>query len=362
MLPSSDASMKFLVLTLLFVTSLTTSGCFNPFECPLALLALCGGADPAETRSVDEFYPLALGGVAPDWDIVSVEEDLEYEQLRFTTANPSLLDLEIPAGETSYESAGAAQLIPIDVGITTNTIETISNGESDVVLTYETITPPQKLIQILIAESQGPMAREAKLDDAGQVKRGSISPTGEALAHVIRNRVELIRETETPGLFAADDFDFYADPPTSEYDAVIEAHLGGIYQFSPVDPSDINHDIYLNADERANLDESLLQRAYDQAVVSAAFVFSGTLTDSTRDAFGFYSPTDEEYDVLEAALLSKTRDLPENIGTGDDQFPAFAPIQILILSNIVTRTEESTVPAFVFVRTRTAEEPAVIAN
>lgn len=348
--------MQKIFFTWIILLLISLTGCVNP------LSWIYKNDGDGNTRDVEDIFPLALGGVAPGWDIVSVDDDVSFEQLRFTTDETRILHFEIPDGFSSFEEARSAKLVPISVGTANGEIDAIEEGEADLVREFMTITPPQELIQILIGEARGQLAREAILDENGVLEPGSISRTGEAVAAVIRNRVEKILVTGAPALFAVEGALFDSDPPASEYEAVIEAEANDIFQFSPVDPDDINHDIYLYARERTNFDEEALQHAYDQATTTAAFVFSEEIDDPTGGAFGFYSPTEMQYNALEAAFLSETTNLPENVGTSDAEFPAFAPIQILILSDIATRNEWSDIPSFVFIRSRMASEPAVIAE
>ena len=141
---------------------------------------------------------------------------------------------------------------------------------------------------------------------------------------------------------------------------MIEAESNGVYQFSPLDPDDVRNEVYFQAAARADIEEDANLVAYDQAVSAAAFVFSDDTEDPTDGAFGFYSPTAIQYQKVEEALLSETTTLPTGIGTSDAQFPFFAPIQIVILPYVAGRADDETIPAFVFIRERESDEPAVV--
>ena len=224
----------------------------------------------------------------------------------------------------------------------------------------EITIPPQKLIQVLVGEARGEIAREATLEN-NQVKSTSVSVTGNALGAVIRNRINLINETSNPSLFVADPTAYSSNPDISYYEAVIEANSSGNYQFLPVDPEDSSHDEYEQASDRSTV-SSDLQMSYDQALLTAGGIFNDSTDDPTSESFGFYSPSPEEYQSLRSALSNPENvggQLPENCGTSDSSFPALAPIQVLLLPEIAPSGTHADIPAFVFIRSRMSTEATV---
>jgi hypothetical protein len=310
-------------------------------------------------RDVSGQLAVSLGGVAPQQGEILIDEALT--SLTFENNDPDLFDLEFRPGFSSFSAGKGARVIPRETGIGYVTPFVNGRGRDPI----EIVIPPQKLVQILLGEARGELDREATTEGTGdeeRVKPGSVSVTGEAVAAVIRNRIDLINEEGSPSLFLADAGDYGSDPPLSYYDAVIEASNGEVFQFSPVKPGDPSHEIYLDAEAREDMDENLLI-AYDQAVLTAAEAFSGDVFDLEGDptggAFAFYSPTPTQSALLEDTLESGSKELPEGCGTSDANFPAFAPVQVLILREIAPSVLGGGVPSFVFVRFRSNLEPAI---
>jgi len=297
-----------------------------------------------------------MGGVQTDWDVLHSDDD-DYDELGFTSNPDGLVDFAVPAGSSSFEEAGAARLLPMDSGVATVDIQ--YDGETGE--THNAIIPPQTLIQILIGEAHSALGREIA-DSGGEVHTDSRSLVGEALAWVIRNRIDLSDAANNPGLFAADDNLFYSNPPASAYDAIILAEENGQYQFAAVDPNDANHANFVDSASRADLSSNDLRLSYDQAVLSAAQVFADLVGDPTHGAFAFYTPTQAQYTNLLTALFAEVTALPPNIGVSDADFPVFIPIQVVILLDIVSQDDGNDVPSFVFVRERISTDPAVTAT
>lgn len=308
------------------------------------------GSVTQKTKDVSGKLSLALGGVAPGWELLKIDES--PNSLDFSTQDTDLIELAIPPGFSSYIEAKTAEVTPKEVGIAYVT-PTVNSRERDPI---QVTISPQKLIQILVGEARGQLTREATLDD-DQVQTSSVSVTGDALGAVIRNRINKINEAESPGLFKADAALYTSNPPVSYYEAVIE---GGdeTYQFSPVDPTDPTHKFYLNAAQREDLKDDNLA-AYDQAVLTAAEIFNEGTEDPTNGAFAFYSPSENEYEALQESLESGRLDLPSGAGTSDARYPSLAPVQVLILQDVASATSRDSRPSFVFVRERNETEPAV---
>jgi len=328
------------------------------FALPAILIACALAGCPGLTGSDDEGVTkgekdvsgklsVALGGSASDHDTIVVNEPLTT--LEFENNDPDLFDLNV--------SGNTARVLPHESGI--GYVTPIVDGTArDPV---EVTIPPQRLIQILIGEARGELDREATMETktgGDTVAPGSVSVTGDAVATTIRNRINLINDGGSPSLFVADATDYESDPPLSYYDAVIEATNGSVYQFSPVKPGDPSHAVYLDAEAREDVDENLLV-AYDQAVLTAAAVFNGDTEDPTGGAFAFYSPTPTQAALIQDGLESGAKDLPSGCGTSDANFPAFAPVQVLVLPEVAPSIAGAGVPAFVFVRARSNLEPAV---
>lgn len=300
-------------------------------------------------REVDVSGKIAvgLGGSAPGADVITIDE--AFTTLTFENNDPDLFDLDV-SGDT-------VRVIPRDAGI--GYVTPFVNGRARDPI--EVTIPPQRLVQILLGEARGELDREATTEAAGvseRVKPGSVSVTGDAVAAVIRNRIDLINDGGAPSLFLADEGDYESNPPVSYYDAVIEATNGTVYQFSPVKPGDPSHAVYLDAEAREDVDPDL-RVAYDQAVLTAASVFNTDTEDPTGGAFAFYSPTVTQQEALNEALASGARELPAGCGTSDTNFPAFAPVQVLILDDVAPSVTGAGIASFVFVRTRADFEPAV---
>ncbi|MBI1909971.1 MAG: hypothetical protein HYS22_07370 [Deltaproteobacteria bacterium] len=334
----------------------------------LFFLLACGAFDspdptatevvPTRERDSEDQLSLALGGVGPGMDEVSVKGDTGGQPVDFDTGDKELFEFQPLEGFNSFTDGGGARVIPKKVGLG-QIWYTLAGKQA---LITEVTTPPQVLIQILIGEARGQLAGEAKTGtDGKKVDPSSVSPSADGVSAVIRNRIALIEEKGSPGLFVADKTRYYSSPPTSHYEAVIEASSKGGYQFSPVNPDDPTHEKYLAAASRekvVGLEENM-DTAYDQAVLTAADAFNEAMEDPTGGAFAFYSPTAEQYENLRQALESETKTFPANAGTSDAQFPAFSPIQVLILKNVSPQQFDNITPSFVFVRQREKTEPAV---
>lgn len=243
--------------------------------------------------------------------------------------------------------------LPFD--ITGSDAETTGSGGQSPDASKLTTKPPQELVRILLAEARGQIASEVKATSPN-----FRSLTAEAIAAVVRNRVELIDLRKQPGFFQADPTDYYANPPASKYRAVIEARSPtGVPQFNPTDPAYESYDIWQKATDKKNLDEELWP-AYDQSYIVAAGIYDGSIEDPTGGAFGFFSPTAAQYELINAALDSETTTLPANAGKSDASYPALKPIQFLVLDGLAPKSSREPYPAFIFVRSRTASEPAVV--
>ncbi|MDO8462303.1 MAG: hypothetical protein Q7S98_05540 [Deltaproteobacteria bacterium] len=313
---------------------------------------------PTRDRDTDNKLSVALGGVGPGMDEILVNGNNSKEPIDFETEDNNLFTFESLAGKGSFTEGNGGRVIPKDIGIA-KVWYTLSGKIQTI---YEITVPPQTLVQILVGEGRGQLATEAKMDGTGtEIDLSSVSPTGDALGAVIRNRIKLIDEKKSPGLFAADRTRYYSDQPSSSYDAVIEASSKGGFQFSPVDPNDPTHTKYLAAGSRDNLKgmETDLLTAYDQAVLTGGDTFNDSMEDPTNGAFAFYSPTAAQYENLREALETGTSKFPADAGTSDAQFPAYAPIQVLILESVSDQPSGKNLPSFVFVRKRESGVAAV---
>ncbi len=286
-------------------------------------------------KDVSGKLAVALGGSREGVDEIIFDQ--VFSSLDLANNNADLFSLE-------FQSRGA-RVIPLQTGIG-YVAPTLDGQAMDPV---EVTIPPQSLIRILLGEARGELDREATRDAQGHVKTSSVSVTGDALGAVIRNRIDLIALENRPSLFVVNSGDFWSDPPLSQYDAVIAANDGNVYQFSPVDPEDPSFPVFEAAAVRDDLNAGELA-AYDQAVLTAAGVFTGDTEDPTNGAFAFYSPTPAQFDLLDQALEDGDTSLPPGCGASDGNFPALAPVQVLVLDEI---------PGFVFVRSRKFIEPAV---
>ncbi len=303
-----------------------------------------------QEKDVSGKLALALGGSVTGSDELTFPSELRLTDLQNNDSD--LFSLKTLGGADSFASGNGAQVVPLKVGIGYVTPVTAGRSLDPLQVTI----PPQELIQILVGEARGELAREATLNN-GQVKSSSVSLTGDAVGAVIRNRINLINQSMNPGLFLADAPLYEKDPPLSQYQAVIQAKAT-VYQFSPVDPQDLSYPYYQAAAARSLLGKTVLM-AYDQAVLTAADIFNGGTKDSTNGAFGYYSPTKAQYDALKEALTTQTLTMPQGVGTSDANFPALAPVQVLILSGIASSSDNPILPSFVFVRSRNNLDPAV---
>lgn len=295
-------------------------------------------------------YALAMGGVAPGRDQLVIDP-APTQELTFSTTSDIVGFLPL-SGKTTFTEGSGAQIVPQKEGTTT---VHYSEGGVENSTVYSVVIPPQSLIQILIGEARGQIADDVTLSNDA-VALTSRSTTAEAIAWVVRNRVALIDSKNNPSLFKADATAYASGGDAAKYNAVISAISDGVYQFSPVDPSDDSHDEYQNAEARSFLDKSLYA-AYDQSVLSAAFVFNGTLSDPTNGAFGFRTPTVDEGLCLDLAAQSSSPTLLASCDDPDARFPTLAPIQVLILPGVPRLSDGR--PAFIFYRARTITEPAV---
>lgn len=340
--------MKRIASGMLILTTFVCVGCnFLDF----GLADLFGGGGDNDQRV---FFPLALGGVNPDWNKVELDKDTNFDDLEFSADQSELVAFAIPTGFSSFEEADAVQLNPLAVGAT----EADIRYDDEIQQTLIVSIPPPKLIQMLVAEARASLVSEALIED-GEVSPTSFSLTGSALSWVVRNRVQLIANRDDAALFNADSTLFLEDPPASSWAAVVEAKNGNSYEFSPVNPADTNHELYLDSDSRSNMDSENLILAYDQAVTSAAQIFGSQMGDPTNGSFAFYSPSDDEYTALLTGLFSEDTVLPAGVGISDANFPALSPIQVVILLEVASRSSDTDTPAFVFVRERISTEPAV---
>lgn len=302
-------------------------------------------------------YAIALGGVAPGRDELILTDtagtlrDLSGRNLTFS-ASTNVIGLLPRPGRATFADGSGAQLVPQQTG--TALVRYQLDGAEQPELFGVTV-PPQALVQVLLGEARGLLKQEAAIT-ANVVQLASRSPSGDAVAAVVRNRRALIDAAQDPALFSADPLAYYLAPPTSAYTAIIEAMDAGLYQFSPVDPNNTSHDAYTHAEARSFLAPQD-QFAYDQAVLTAAAIFDGRTEDPTGGAFAFRSPTVEEAACLMKAAAEQLAEIPTECGPGDENFPALAPVQILIHPNVGTQADGR--PAFVFYRKRPSATPPV---
>lgn len=299
----------------------------------------------------DEKMKLALGGTLPGWDQLLIENLGPTDQVDLEISPEGIVEgqlLDASSHSATYrmlpQAAGIAQVRYRINGILQDKI-------------LKVVVPPQEMIQVLMGEARSIIPQEISKDAEGRVDRSSQSSTAQALLSVVRNRVKLIEANDQPSLFVVDAEDFSNADLAGRYSLVIRAHRNGIYQFSPVDPEDPSFDAFSAAAQRDGLSTSRLY-VYDQALLSAADIFDESLGDNTSGSFGFYSPTESEYDALLSGLGST--ELPEGAGRSDSTFPALAPIQILILPDISPQSFDANLPSFVFVKSRQANEDAVL--
>ena len=304
-------------------------------------------------------YAIALGGVAPGRDELIITGDAGEtinfggSELSFSVDNDVIGLLPRP-GYGDFASGSGAQIIPQKVGQSVVSYSVDGIEEEDQFLV---IVPPQSLIQMMVSEASTQLTDEATVGGDYHVELTSSSATGNAIGYVTRNRVDIIGETEIHSLFGVDENDWDSNPTASYYDSVITAVSGGVYQYSPVDPSNPAHETYENAEARGFLDSSY-HRAYDQAVLTSAGVFAGTISDPTGTAFGFFSPTSDQWEEIELAYQFALFDLTNGCGFTDSDFSELAPIQILVLPAVWTYEDGR--PAFVFIRSKGPLEYAVV--
>ena len=347
---------------LLAIFILFFSSCMNPLQEIKDLIDKIddsddGGQIISSNRVIEpsKKISLALGGVAPGRDeLIVVDENGEPRSFLpntelSCTADPAIVQFKNRPGFSSLVAGGGALLVALSEGVAE--ITCAGNG-FEFAEKYEVTIPPQNLLQILLAEASTQLNSEAVIANQ-RVALSSQSPTANTLAAVIRNRIELILENDNPALFGADAEDFYANPPSSYYNAVILADK----QFSPTNFLDPNYPTFVKAQDRTLLSASLLA-AYDQAVLTAAAAFNEDLADPTNGAFAFNSPSEAAWELLETALISESEDIPAGVGTSDANFPAFAPIQVVIDAEIWAY--ENGRPSFVFSRMKEDSEAAVI--
>ena len=302
-------------------------------------------------------YALALGGVAEGRDeLVIYDEngdarDFTENDLSFSY-DAEIVEISIRPNYHSFMEGSGVLLTPKKVG---STVVTYSVDGVEATETYLVIVPPQSLIQVMIGEARGQIDDEVTIED-GHVTLDSTSPTGEAIAAVVRNRVQLIEAGQPYSLFIVDEDDWLSNPDASYWDSVILANSDGVYQFSPVDPTNESNEVFGLAANRADVDDDELA-AYDQSVLTVAGIFYNTTTDPTDGAFAFRTPTEDEADCLNDALVSGTDAIPSECGPGDENFPAFAPVQILIHPDVATLKDDW--PSFVFYRSKNDGDPAV---
>lgn len=303
-------------------------------------------------------YAVAIGGIAKGRDELVIYDsdnkvrDFSGHTLTFQTNNENI-ELRTREGFTDFMTGSGALIVPKNVGITIISYSIDGVEQTD---KYKVIVPPQSLIQILLGEARGQIESEAQVKD-GNVELTSDSPTGNAIASVIRNRVQLLEAGQQLSLFVVDDAAWNLSPVGSHWDSVITAGKNGVYQFSPLDPDTLSHEVYLSSAKRNNLlDESEIT-AYDQAVLTAAEIFTNETTDPTSGAFAFRSPNVAQTNCLDDTLTKKLTELPPECGPGDDNYPAFAPIQILIHPSVAKLNDGR--PSFVFMRNRSEDEPVV---
>lgn len=313
-------------------------------------------APPAVESSAT--YAVALGGVAEGRDKLVIynsdgtARDFSNHTLVFRTDNDNVL-LEPRAEFANFGDGSGARIIPQKVGTTVISPEVDGIEEAE---KFSATVPPQSLVQILIGEARGQIAAEAQTED-GRVKLASVSTTANAIGAVVRNRVLLMEAAEPLSTFVVDSVTWNADPPGSHWDAVIEAEAGGVYQFSPLDSDTESFEYYQAAAKRSELAGEADLVAYDQAVLTAAGIFNNSIADPTGGAFAFRTPTESEATCLQDALISGPAALPSGCGPGDDNYPAFAPIQVLVHPGVALLSEGR--PSFVFIRNRSEDDPVV---
>lgn len=306
-----------------------------------------------------ETYYIALGGVAPGRDELVLTDDsgnltnLSGSSLRFKSDTDMVGFLPRP-GYDDFASGSGALIVPQKPGfaVATYYIDGILQGDQFLI-----IVPPQSLIQIMVAEAGAQLTSEAEVNSDFHVELTSESPTANGVGSVTRNRISLILPGLNFSLFGVNELEWFFAPPSSYFDAVITAKTGGVYQYSPVDPDNETYDTYTDAEARGFLDPSY-HRAYDQAVITAAGIFSDTIGDTTNGSFGFFSPTEDEWKKILLAYNNSMINLPNGCGRSNDDFPSLDPIQLVIINDIWTYSDGR--PSFVFIRSRESNDYAVI--
>lgn len=350
-----------IILVILMLTFATS--CKNPFTNPFDIFEdddAGGGGRPdyAPTRVVephDKFF-VAVGGVAGGHDELVIYDEsnnvrnFQGQTLACAADDPIVLLKDRP-GFASIEEGSGVQIVAIEPGVTA--VRCTVDGQ-DLGIAYEVTVPPQKLIQILVAEAGSIIEDEATVNEVeggSDVPQTSQSKTAEVLGMVIRNRIERINLADDPSMFSAVVQDYDSAPPSSYYDAVIDAPS----QFAPTDEDDPTHEIFKLAQDR-NFIEKSWYVAYDQAVITASSIFNGDITDTTSIAFGFYSPTDEQWTAVSNALGWGT-EIPADAGITDEDFPSLAPIQFLIHPDV--KKYDDGRPTFIIIRSRQSSDPAI---
>ncbi len=356
---------KALWLVVFMVLSLSMTSCgsdyWNPkhwFDTDTGDSSTSEPSASGETATATFTYSIAMGGVAEGRDELLIynntEEIVDFSDhsLTFETDNANIT-LSVRDGFADYMSGSGAKIIPQKVG-TTMVSYFVDGAEAED--KFKVIVPPQTLIQILMGEARGQIEGEAQLEN-GLVALTSESPTGNAIAYVVKNRVDLISAGQPFSLFVVDGNSWGIDPPSSYWDAVITAESSDIYQFSPVDPSTESHEIYLASAFRADLTQEEDLVAYDQAVLTSAKIFALDALDPTGGAFAFRTPTLGQVECLLDTMYRKLTYLPPECGPGDENYPAFAPVQVLLHPSVALLDDGR--PSFIFYRNRTEDEPAV---
>ncbi len=339
---------------------LTTTSCAQMID-PFGLRNLFDDDDGSAESSTEgetaaavapaKTYAVAIGGVAEGRDELIIYDeagavaDLGGKTVTFSTDNDNI--------QLEPQDDGA-KIVPLKVGTTivSYTVDGVASDDK-----YKVVVPPQSLVQILMGEARGQIESEAQLDENGIVAPDSASPTGNAVAAVVRNRVLLLEAGYPASLFVVSASDWNSNSPESHWDATIIAESYGTYQFTPVDPAALSNEIFLDSAKRENLYNKEDVNAYDQAVMTAAQIFDNETADPTGGAFAFRTPTEWEAACLTTTMTLKLIILPSECGPGDENYPAFAPIQVLIHPSVAYLSESR--PSFVFIRNRDLIDPAV---
>jgi len=349
---------RFLITGLILSIAFVMSSCAYPWNMLFGNNSNNNSEKEEQTANIVEptsRYSLAVGGVISGrdelvlYDSNNQQLDLSEHELSCESDKPIVV-LEPRPGFSSMALGSGALITPFEPGITKISC-TIDN--EPFANTYEIIIPPQNLIQILVAEAQTQIQSEATLNSNSVVSLTSNSNTALAIGMTINNRIDMINETSNPALFNANILSYSYNPTVSYYDAVIMAP----YQFAPTSESDPSHTIFNHAQDRNFMSADSLT-AYDQAVLSAALIFSGEATDPTGGSFAFSSPNSDQWNIIMDALQTETTILPYGSGIDDSNFPAFAPLQIVIINSVWTYEDGR--PSFIFIRGRNELDPAVV--